>query len=212
MTHRDPLLSRRFRNRRSDAPPYGALPRLEHRLYGLARRATVCARDADARSRFVRWLDHGIRDARTGNAVRCSSPWSSCWWCQVAPGRRPSSAARVAWRRCRRSLEARDVVGPAGVARRRFHRPRRPGPRRLPAAGASCMFLRHRDIGVPPWVRCEISDCSRRPRARCVFTAALDRRRRRRAARQAQVYDVDTGWRLEDGEWRLITAKWTPRL
>jgi hypothetical protein len=29
---------------------------------------------------------------------------------------------------------------------------------------------------------------------------------------QAQVYDVDTGWRLEDGDWKLISAKWKPRL
>ena len=29
---------------------------------------------------------------------------------------------------------------------------------------------------------------------------------------QAQVYEVDTGWRLQDGEWKLISAKWKPRL
>ena len=29
---------------------------------------------------------------------------------------------------------------------------------------------------------------------------------------QAQVYDVDTGWRMEDGDWKLISAKWKPRL
>ena len=29
---------------------------------------------------------------------------------------------------------------------------------------------------------------------------------------QAQVYDVDTGWRLEDGDWKLISAKWKPKL
>lgn len=29
---------------------------------------------------------------------------------------------------------------------------------------------------------------------------------------QAQVYEVETGWRLEDGEWKLISAKWKPRL
>ena len=48
-------------------------------------------------------------------------------------------------------------------------------------------------------------------RASVAFTAALsggpgwlpDR---------AQVYDVDTGWRLEDGDWKLISARWKPRL
>ena len=29
---------------------------------------------------------------------------------------------------------------------------------------------------------------------------------------QAQVYDVDTGWRLDDGDWKLISAKWKPKL
>ena len=28
----------------------------------------------------------------------------------------------------------------------------------------------------------------------------------------AQVYDVTTGWRLEGGEWKLISARWTPKL
>jgi len=28
----------------------------------------------------------------------------------------------------------------------------------------------------------------------------------------AQVYDVSTGWRLEGGEWKLISARWTPKL
>lgn len=28
----------------------------------------------------------------------------------------------------------------------------------------------------------------------------------------AQVYDVSTGWRMADGEWQLISAKWTPKL
>lgn len=27
-----------------------------------------------------------------------------------------------------------------------------------------------------------------------------------------QVYEVETGWRLEDGEWRLISAQWEPKL
>jgi hypothetical protein len=29
---------------------------------------------------------------------------------------------------------------------------------------------------------------------------------------RAQVYQVDTGWRLDDGEWKLISAKWEPTL
>jgi hypothetical protein len=29
---------------------------------------------------------------------------------------------------------------------------------------------------------------------------------------RAQVYQVDTGWRLEGGDWKLISAKWAPKL
>ena len=29
---------------------------------------------------------------------------------------------------------------------------------------------------------------------------------------QAQVYDVETGWRLEGSDWHLISAKWKPQL
>jgi len=29
---------------------------------------------------------------------------------------------------------------------------------------------------------------------------------------QAQAYDVETGWRLEGDEWKLISAKWKPKL
>ena len=29
---------------------------------------------------------------------------------------------------------------------------------------------------------------------------------------QAQVYDVDTGWRMEEGDWKLISAQWKPKL
>jgi hypothetical protein len=27
-----------------------------------------------------------------------------------------------------------------------------------------------------------------------------------------QVYEVETGWRLEDGEWKLLNASWKPKL
>jgi hypothetical protein len=29
---------------------------------------------------------------------------------------------------------------------------------------------------------------------------------------QAQLYEVETAWRLEDGEWRLLSAEWDERL
>ena len=29
---------------------------------------------------------------------------------------------------------------------------------------------------------------------------------------QAQIYDIETGWRLEGSDWKLINAKWKPKL
>jgi hypothetical protein len=29
---------------------------------------------------------------------------------------------------------------------------------------------------------------------------------------QAQIYDIDTGWRLEGADWKLINARWTAKL
>ena len=29
---------------------------------------------------------------------------------------------------------------------------------------------------------------------------------------RAQVYDVETGWRLEGNDWKLISANWSPKL
>lgn len=48
-------------------------------------------------------------------------------------------------------------------------------------------------------------------RATVSFTAALSGGEGLLPSR-VQVYDVDTGWRLDDGEWKLISAKWKPQL
>ena len=48
-------------------------------------------------------------------------------------------------------------------------------------------------------------------RATVTFTAALSGGEGLLPDR-VQVYDVDTGWRLDDGEWKLISAKWKPQL
>ena len=29
---------------------------------------------------------------------------------------------------------------------------------------------------------------------------------------QVQIYDIETGWRLEGSDWKLITATWKPKL
>ena len=48
-------------------------------------------------------------------------------------------------------------------------------------------------------------------RATVTFTAALSGGEGLLPDR-VQVYDVDTGWRLDGGEWKLISAKWKPQI
>lgn len=91
---------------------------------------------------------------------------------------------------------ADDFIGPGGLDR--------DGARRM----AQAMFLRHQDVGVSLG---PLDINLREQHATVNFTAAVtggagvlpD---------SGQVYDVETGWRLEDGEWRLVNAAWKPRL
>jgi hypothetical protein len=91
-----------------------------------------------------------------------------------------------------------DFVGPGGLDRA--------GARRI-AAG---VFLRHRDIGVVlgPVEILSLEATSARAR----FTAAVTGGAGGILPEQAQLYEVETAWRLEDGEWRLLSAEWDDRL
>lgn len=90
---------------------------------------------------------------------------------------------------------ADDFIGPGGLDR--------DGARRM----AQAMFLRYRDVGVSLG---PLDINLREQHATVRFSAAMtggagvlpD---------SGQVYDVETGWRLEDGEWRLVNAAWKPR-
>ena len=120
----------------------------------------------------------------------------------------PEQQLRDALTTLQASVEARDVsaiettlagdfVGQDGLDR--------DGARRL----AQLVFLRHRDIGVtlgPP--RVDIQD----QHATMHFTAALTGGAGGLLPDAASVYDVDTAWRIEGGQWRLISAQWQPRL
>ncbi|HZH44531.1 MAG TPA: nuclear transport factor 2 family protein [Lysobacter sp.] len=73
---------------------------------------------------------------------------------------------------------------------------------------AQLSFLRYRDVGValgPMTVEV------RGERASVRFSAVLTGGDGL-LPRAGQAYDVVTGWRFEDGEWRLVSAEWTPRL
>ena len=76
------------------------------------------------------------------------------------------------------------------------------------AALAQAMFLRYRDVGVSLG---PLDVDLRGEHATVRFTAALTGGAGL-LPDSAQVYDVETGWRLHDGEWRLVNAGWKPRL
>lgn len=92
---------------------------------------------------------------------------------------------------------AEDFVGPDGLDRE--------GARRLAAAS----FLRYRGV----WVRVAALRVDvQGDRAAVEFEAALGGGAGNALPEAAQLYQVRTGWRERDGEWRMISAQWTPRL
>ena len=92
---------------------------------------------------------------------------------------------------------AEDFIGPGGMDRA--------GARRT----AAVMFIRHRDIGVnigPARVELDEGHATAR------FEALLTGGSGRLLPDSAQVYEVESGWRLEDGEWRLTSVTWSEKL
>ncbi len=97
-----------------------------------------------------------------------------------------------------RDVLADDFFGPEGLDRE--------GAVRM----AQVLFLRHRAIGVtiagPLEVRMQPGHAS------VGFDVALTGGSGRVLPDAARLYGVETGWRLQDGDWRLTSATWTPRL
>ena len=95
-------------------------------------------------------------------------------------------------------LLAEDFMGNDGLDRR--------GARQLAAA----TFLRHRDVSarfgpVNIALRGEGDAIAR-------FSVVATGGSGGLLPDSGQVFDVETGWRLVDGEWRLLSAAWKPRL
>lgn len=91
---------------------------------------------------------------------------------------------------------AEDFVGSEGMDRTAFRR------------YVTLMGMSHKSVGVslgPLEVKL-FGD-----RATVKFTAALTGGAGF-LPEQAQVYDIDTGWRLEGGDWKLISATWKAKL
>ena len=95
-------------------------------------------------------------------------------------------------------LLAEDFVGNDGMDRR--------GARQLAAA----VFLRHRDIGarLGP-VKVELRG---QGDAIARFDVLATGGSGGLLPERGQVYRVETGWRLADGEWQLLNATWKPNL
>lgn len=92
---------------------------------------------------------------------------------------------------------ADDFVGPAGLDR--------DGARRL----AALHFMRHGDVGMLPGpLDVELQG----QHARVRFSAVISGGSGRLLPDSAQAWQVDTGWRLVDGEWLMTSADWTPAL
>lgn len=93
-------------------------------------------------------------------------------------------------------LLAEDFIGNDGLDRR--------GAKQL-AAG---VFLRHREVGarlgpVTVELRGEGEAIAR-------FSVLATGGSGGLLPEQGQVYQVETGWRLQDGDWKLLNASWTP--
>ena len=95
-------------------------------------------------------------------------------------------------------LLAEDFIGNDGMDRRAI--------RQL----ASAVFLRHRDVGAkvgPIGVELR-GDSDAIARFSVIATGGSGGL----LPESGQVYQVETGWRLVDGEWKLLNASWSPNL
>src|SRR5690606_31766047 len=97
-----------------------------------------------------------------------------------------------------RGLLADDFIGPGGMDRS--------GAARL----AQVTFMRHRDIGVAIVGPLDLTISDDRASVR--FDAALTGGSGGFVPDRARIHSVETGWRLEGGQWRLVSAAWEPRL
>jgi ketosteroid isomerase-like protein len=125
--------------------------------------------------------------------------------CVRAP---PEQALREAVSELQRAVEARDAaavhdlladdfIGPEGLDRE--------GARRL----AQGMFLRYRGVGatIGP-LEIVLQDQHATVRFDAVVTGGSGGL----LPESGQAYDVETGWRMERDEWRLVNAQWRQKL
>ena len=120
----------------------------------------------------------------------------------------PEEALRVALSGVQESIEQRDAgalrryladdfIGPHGMDRDQARRT------------AALYMMRHQSVGVTMGpLEVEMQE----PHATVRFRAALTGGSGRLVPDRANFYQVETGWRMEGGEWRITSARWTPAL
>lgn len=92
---------------------------------------------------------------------------------------------------------AEDFVGTDGLDRQ--------GARRM----AQLIFLRHQQVAATLG---PLDVAMQDQHATVRFTAMLTGGAGGLLPDSAQFYDVETGWRLQDGDWKLTSATWTPQI
>lgn len=180
--------------------------RLEHRLYGLARRRLL-PRDrvrlvvSGMAGREMNHQHHGLGRTCVAVLMLVLGLLSGC--SRTAP----EQALRNTIATLQSSIEQRDgsalqklladdFIGPDGLDR--------DGARRT----AQLMFLRYPDVGVSLGpLEVDLKEEYATVRFSAVLTGGAGV-----LPASGQLYDVETGWRLVDGEWRLVNANWKPRL
>ncbi len=117
----------------------------------------------------------------------------------------PEQALREAVAELQAAMESRDAaavqdsladdfIGPDGLDRA--------GARRM----AALHLMRHDRIGVTPG---PLDIVLQDTHARVRFTAILTGGSTRLLPETGNIYEVETGWRMEGGRWRMTSATWT---
>ena len=96
------------------------------------------------------------------------------------------------------ALLADDFVGNGGMDRDEARRM------------ATALFLRYRDVGAR-FGPLQIEMRGER-HATVHFTAVATGGRGGLLPEDGQIYEVTMGWRMDDGDWRISSAEWTPKL
>jgi hypothetical protein len=121
----------------------------------------------------------------------------------------PEQALRERLDLLQRGIDARDVEAVETVLAPRFignDGMDRHAARRM----AAMLFLRYRDVGAE-FGPLQIEMYGER-RATVRFTAAAAGGRGGLLPEDGQLYEVTTSWRIEDGDWLMASAEWTPKL